>query len=804
MGPETMARFAEESGAEGGVREAILALAYSDIFWDEVVEVEEVPYSGEYVYDLEVPGAQNFIGGAGGVFLHNTTTLNALSMFIPPDQKIVSVEDTPELNLSHKNWIQSVSRGGGLAGEITLFDLLKAAMRQRPDIIIVGEVRGVEAFTLFQAIASVTGDTPVLIREDGQVKLTPIGDFVDRYYSGSEERMAKHVVGRDVLSFEKSGAANFSEVKYVLRHKADEIFTLRYAGGEVRATGSHSVFVFDEDGQLVPKPVSSLAPHDIMASFSGSDIERKEPSVDVERILRKVQGHRVITEKPRPTCPSCAAPAARLKGRENGHQRYQCGACGKTFAESPELVFINALQADGASLVSFERSLALPKVLGVDAEFARVLGIYLADGCVKTHKGSSRVVFCLGAQEKALFAEDATHFFARFGSQPSIDDRGTYVMLEFNHSPLAEVFRELCGANIEEKRVPNFIWTAPEPLVNAFLSGWEADGRRTVKDRRSIPIGSVRRDLVNSISWMARLNSRTTYISERNSKYRSVYVSKMGEASRSDSVPSVLLLRLKEMLKSTAWVHMSKRSNKTISKSRAQKALQEVIITARKDVSWEAANLISNISALIEGSLIASRVLSVKKEPFDGFVYDLAVPGTEAFFGGDSPVALHNTGHGGLGTVHADSVEAAINRLTTEPMNVPKSLLGATLDCLIMQLRIKMKDKSVRRMVHVAEIVGHETSSGQIVLNNAFKWDPVSDKYLFAGRSRLFEKITKRYGTPPEKIRQDLEDRKIILEWLVKQNVRDYRDLSQQIRDFYSDPRKAVEKAMMGLEGGQV
>jgi flagellar protein FlaI len=180
------------------------------------------------------------------------------------------------------------------------------------------------------------------------------------------------------------------------------------------------------------------------------------------------------------------------------------------------------------------------------------------------------------------------------------------------------------------------------------------------------------------------------------------------------------------------------------------------------------------------------------------------VPGTEAFFGGDSPVALHNTGHGGLGTVHADSVEAAINRLTTEPMNVPKSLLGATLDCLIMQLRIKMKDKSVRRMVHVAEIVGHETSSGQIVLNNAFKWDPVSDKYLFAGRSRLFEKITKRYGTPPEKIRQDLEDRKIILQWLVKQNIRDYRDLSQQIRDFYSDPRKAVEKAMMGLEGGKV
>jgi flagellar protein FlaI len=157
------------------------------------------------------------------------------------------------------------------------------------------------------------------------------------------------------------------------------------------------------------------------------------------------------------------------------------------------------------------------------------------------------------------------------------------------------------------------------------------------------------------------------------------------------------------------------------------------------------------------------------------------------------------TGHGGLGTVHADSVEAAINRLTTEPMNVPKSLLGSTLDCLIMQLRIKMRDKSVRRMVHVAEIVGHESSSDQIVLNNVFKWDPVSDKYVFGGRSRLFDKITKRYGTSPEKIRSDIEDRRIYLNWLSKQNVRDYRDLSQRIRDFYADPNMAVERALRDL-----
>lgn len=96
---------------------------------------------------------------AGGIACGKTTLLNCLSMFIKPEMKIVSVEDTQEINLPHQNWIPSVVRSGFKAndqrnGSITLFDLLKAAVRQRPDYIIVGEVRGEEAYTLFQAMAT--------------------------------------------------------------------------------------------------------------------------------------------------------------------------------------------------------------------------------------------------------------------------------------------------------------------------------------------------------------------------------------------------------------------------------------------------------------------------------------------------------------------------------------------------------------------------------------------------------------------------------------------------------------------------
>ncbi|MEM2954880.1 MAG: type II/IV secretion system ATPase subunit [Candidatus Nanoarchaeia archaeon] len=98
----------------------------------------------------------------GGVSTGKTTFLNVMSTFIPPEDKIVSIEDTRELNLQHQNWIPSVSRvgfgmsesGGKRYGEVTLYELLKESFRQNPDYVIVGEIRGKEAYVMFQGMAS--------------------------------------------------------------------------------------------------------------------------------------------------------------------------------------------------------------------------------------------------------------------------------------------------------------------------------------------------------------------------------------------------------------------------------------------------------------------------------------------------------------------------------------------------------------------------------------------------------------------------------------------------------------------------
>ncbi|HJM16971.1 MAG TPA: type II/IV secretion system ATPase subunit [Candidatus Poseidoniia archaeon] len=103
----------------------------------------------------------------GGTASGKTTSLNACSLFLPWQHKIVSIEETRELNLPHPNWIPGCTRqgfggegsdtGGKAAGEVDMYDLLRAALRERPEYIIVGEIRGAEAYVLFQAMA--TGHT---------------------------------------------------------------------------------------------------------------------------------------------------------------------------------------------------------------------------------------------------------------------------------------------------------------------------------------------------------------------------------------------------------------------------------------------------------------------------------------------------------------------------------------------------------------------------------------------------------------------------------------------------------------------
>ncbi len=132
-------------------------LVESDIFWDEITNIEVLTnHKEEYVYDLTVEEHHNFLAGDIPLIVHNTSFLNVILPFIPPNQRVISIEDTRELQLSeHLYWCPLVTRQPNPEGrgEVSMLDLLVNSLRMRPDRIILGEMRRKDqAQVLFEAM----------------------------------------------------------------------------------------------------------------------------------------------------------------------------------------------------------------------------------------------------------------------------------------------------------------------------------------------------------------------------------------------------------------------------------------------------------------------------------------------------------------------------------------------------------------------------------------------------------------------------------------------------------------------------
>ncbi|MGQ0796082.1 MAG: type II/IV secretion system ATPase subunit [Nitrosopumilaceae archaeon] len=153
------------------------------------------------------------------------------------------------------------------------------------------------------------------------------------------------------------------------------------------------------------------------------------------------------------------------------------------------------------------------------------------------------------------------------------------------------------------------------------------------------------------------------------------------------------------------------------------------------------------------------------------------------------------TGHGGFSSIHADSIKSCITRLTSIPMEVPKALLITTLNAILLQLKIRMGDRSVRRVMQISEIVGYDEKTGEILLSDVFKWDPETDKHKFSGKSIMFDKIASRLGLTKELVSQELSKRKTALEWMVSsREIQKARDVNAAIMEFYANPERFLER----------
>jgi flagellar protein FlaI len=132
-----------------------------------------------------------------------------------------------------------------------------------------------------------------------------------------------------------------------------------------------------------------------------------------------------------------------------------------------------------------------------------------------------------------------------------------------------------------------------------------------------------------------------------------------------------------------------------------------------------------------------------------------------------------NTGHTTFSTMHAGSVDAAIHRLESEPLNVPRNMMQA-LNIISVQGLVYHGMERVRRVQEIVEIAGIDPATGNLRVNNVFVYDPVHDIFSYTGRSQIYADIAGKRGWTREQLEQEITLRVSVLNAMRSQSIMDY------------------------------
>lgn len=418
-------------------------LINSNLIFEKVKEVEIIESNAKHVYDIEVPGVENF--EVNTIFVHNTTLMNALLTLLPPNAKIVTIEDTPELRLPHIGWKPFVARHTytltGKETEISLFDLVKLALRERATCIAIGEIRGEEAYVFIQALASGHGgvclkyDEPMVIRRNGIVEITPIGKLVEEFFNGK-------IHGKiEVLSYDHKHGLRWRALKRVIMVNGVTTWV------KIRTKEGRSIEVTSD--HLIP-------------------ILTKNNSIKYKRAVEIKKGDRILIASKLPVEPK--------------------------FTTINEI--LNLLNRD--EIINIYDGFP---ILKLDENLGFILGLYVALGVIE----ENQVIFNIKSYNEELIKEIIKSFNESFNIEPSIrKERGFIIYV--NSKPLALLLRKLIGNKLENRDLPCLLLNTPQEFRMGIIKGyWLGRGCLTSNGSKSIVLVEVpSRDLAYKIHYLMK------------------------------------------------------------------------------------------------------------------------------------------------------------------------------------------------------------------------------------------------------------------------------------------------------------
>jgi len=148
------------------------------------------------------------------------------------------------------------------------------------------------------------------------------------------------------------------------------------------------------------------------------------------------------------------------------------------------------------------------------------------------------------------------------------------------------------------------------------------------------------------------------------------------------------------------------------------------------------------------------------------------------------------TGHPSLATIHAASIEQLIDRLTTPPISLPPSLIE-NINVIVFLTLSRLKESYVRRTDAILEVIG--IKDAKPVTNRVFEWKPITDTFEISEKSFILKSLARRMGVSEETIKDELMRRKIIIEWMLEQEIYDYREVAKIVSEYYSNPDRVMD-----------
>lgn len=766
---------------------------------------------------------------AGGTGSGKTTTLNALAMFIPPSERVISIEDTAELQLPVEHWVRLETRPPNIEGkgEVTMDDLVKNTLRMRPDRIIVGEVRGPEARTMFTAMNTghdgALSDFSVLQLPDGRFVL--IGDLLEELFQKYSNRIEtykdlEYIVLDEEDRFEvvsvgpdlKAGRHVVSRVwRRKVRPEEKLLHVRTRTGNEVVLTKTHPFFVFSE-GNVIRKEAKKLKPGDRVAVM-------RNPS-------RLPQRKAVIN-------PEIYA----------GISDYYPVPNGKGLMKIPN----DGIPPEKAQYLLSINSKPVKVVHEVNESLSYVLGVIVGDDYISSEGCHLSATFDDSSYMNA-FTSAISEFLPE--SEPQSGGESSYTAVTYGSQIFSELLHRTFGTPKGGKNnldVPDLVLSNDE-LLRHFIAGlFDADAYVDEKDpaiilttrsenlARKIWYALQRLGIISTVSrggnrgykegviltvtvrGVENLTRFNNLIPLRHSRKRAKLEKilrkyKSHREKRTDGVlvsPSMLepirkrlnltIPELARLASHHAGEKVSESLIKYVEKGRMREikrsalrgialALQEVAGDLGDEEAWVQAKRLELVAG---GDVYWDEVVSVEEispeELGIEYLYDLTVEDDHNYVA--NGILVSNC----MGTIHSNSARETIVRLESPPMNVPRIMIPA-LDIILMQVRFNSRKKgTVRRVTEIAEISGIEGES--IQLNKLYKYDPAKDELQATEvPSRIINELARHTGMSISELEAEKEKRKIILEWMMERGIRSIEEVGHYIKMFYIDEDVLLEK----------